>query len=87
MMGVNPWLDQVPHGELLKRQLEQDGVVLEEVEAVAGDLAAALEIDQVEHLADLDVVFGGEVEGAGRAHLAQLAAFAPRSRRWGRRGG
>ena len=39
------------------------------------DLAAGLEVDQVEGLAELDVVLGLEVEGAGRADLAELAAL------------
>ena len=74
MMGVNPAADQLPDRELLERQVQEHGVVLEEVEAVPGDLAAGLEVDQVERLAELDVVLGREVEGAGRADLAELAA-------------
>ena len=74
MMGVNPRVDQFSERELLERQVEQHGVVLEEVEAGPADLAAGLEVDQVEVLAELDVVLGLEVERAGRADLAELSA-------------
>ena len=40
----------------LQGQLQQHGVVLQEVEAVPGDLGARLEIDQVELFAQLDVI-------------------------------
>ena len=73
-MGVKPAVDQFSQGELLERQVEQDRVVLEEVEAGPADLAGGLEVDQVELLAELDVVLGLEVERAGRADLADLAA-------------
>ena len=72
--GRESRVDQFSQRELLKCQVEQDGVVLEEVEAGPADLAAGLEIDQVEVLAQLDVVLGLEVEHAGRADLAELAA-------------
>ena len=54
--------DQQVDGVALQGQVEQHGVVLEEVEAVAGDLRPGLEIDQVELLAQLDVVQRLEVE-------------------------
>ena len=73
--GREARVDQFSQGELLERQVEQDGVVLEEVEAGPADLAAGLEVDQVEVLAQLDVVLGLEVEDAGRADLADLAAL------------
>src|SRR5262249_51531779 len=60
---------------LLKRELEQNGVVLEEIEPVAGNLATRLEVEQVERLAELDVVHRLEVEGARRADAADLAAL------------
>ena len=87
MIGVNPRLDQLPDRELLEGQVEQHRVVLEEVEPVPGDLAAGLEVDQVERLAELDVVLGREVEGAGRADLAELAAVVLGRARPGRRDG
>ena len=74
MIGVNPAADQLPDRELLEGQVQQHGVVLEEVEAGAGDLAAGLEVDQVEGLAQLDVVLDREIERAGGADLAELAA-------------
>jgi hypothetical protein len=57
---------QLADGELLERQLQEDRVVLEEVESCARDLSAGLEVDQVEALADLDVILRLEVEGLGR---------------------
>ena len=54
--GREPGGDQFSDGELLECQVEQHGVVLEEVEAGPADLAAGLEVDQVEVLAQLDVV-------------------------------
>ena len=65
---------QLPDGELLEGHLQQDRVVLEEVEPGARDLAAGLEVDQVERLADLDVVLRLEVERPGGADLAELHA-------------
>ena len=38
------------------------------------DLAPGLEVDQVQRLAKLDVVFDWKIERAGSADLAQLAA-------------
>ncbi len=73
-IGREPVPDERPHGELLEGQVQQHGVVLEEVEPVPRDLAAGLEVDQVERLADLDVILGREVERARRADLAELAA-------------
>ena len=73
-MGVKPCLDQISERELLEGQVQQDGVVLEEVESGSADLAGGLEIDQVEILAQLDVVFGLEVERARSAGFADLAA-------------
>ncbi len=73
MIGREAAVDQLPHGELLEGQVEQHGVFLEEVETGAGDLAAGLEVDQVERLADLDVILGREVECLG-ADLADLAS-------------
>ena len=67
--------DELLDGELLERQVQEHGIVLEEVEAGPADLAARLEVDQVEVLAQRDVVLGLEVEGAGRADLADLAAL------------
>ena len=78
---------QLPHRELLERQVEEHRVVLEEVEAVPGDLAAALEVDQVEGLADRDVVSGREVEGRGACRPCGAPGSRPRSCRPGRRGG
>ena len=48
--------------ELHEAQLQQHGLVLEEVEAVAGDPGAGLEVDEVEPLHQLDVVEGLEIE-------------------------
>ena len=79
--------DQLPDGELLEGQVEQDRVVLEEVESRPADLAAGLEVDEVEVLPQGDVVLGLEVEGAGRADLAELAALVLRQPDRGRRGG
>ena len=72
--GSESRVDQFSERELLECQVEEDGVVLEEVEAGPADLAGGLEIDQVEVLAQLDVVLGLEVELAGRADFADLAA-------------
>jgi hypothetical protein len=55
----------------LERQLEQYRVVLQVVELLARDLCAGLEVEQVEHLAQGDVVPGSEVETRRLAHLAQ----------------
>src|SRR5207247_5572442 len=42
---------------------------------LARDFAAGLEVDEVQRLADLDVVFRLEVERAGRADTADLATL------------
>ena len=76
--GGKSGVDQFSDRELLERQIEQDGVVLEEVEAGAADLAAGLEIDQVEVLAELDVVLRLEVERAGRADSCGFRGCRPR---------
>ncbi len=47
---------------VLQGELEQHGLVLEEIEAVAGHLGAGFEVDQVEPLGQLDVVERFEVE-------------------------
>ena len=70
-----PGLDQRVERELLKRQVKQHGVVLEEVEPIPRDLAAGLEVDQIQGPADLDVVLGREVEGLRHSHPAQLLAL------------
>ena len=72
--GCKSGADQFPDRELLEGQVQEHRVVLEEVEARAGHLAAGLEVDQVEGLAELDVVLDREVEGARGADLAELAA-------------
>ena len=83
--GGKPGLHEVPDRELLESQVQEHGVVLEEVEAGAGDLAAGLEVDQVEGLAQLDVILDRKVERAGGADLAELAAIVlrPSDRRVG----
>ena len=73
-MGVNPASIRVSDGELLKCQLQQHRVVLEEIEAGARDLAAGLEVDQVEGFAELDMVLDRKIESAWSAYLAELAA-------------
>ena len=85
--GREPGRDQFSEGELLEGQVQEHGVVLEEIKAGAADLAAGLEVDQVEGLAELDVVLGREVERAGRADLAELAAVVLGLADWARRDG
>ena len=72
--GSEPGVDQFSQRELLQCQIEQNGVVLEEIESGPADLAGRLEIDQIQALAQLDVVFDLEIEHAWRADLAQLVA-------------
>ncbi len=55
------------HGEVDQRELELGADAGEEVEAAAGDLGAAVEVDRAEHPAELDVVARLEVELRGRA--------------------
>ena len=85
--GREPGSDQGSDRELLKCQLQEHGVVLEKVEAGARDLAAGLEVDQVEGLAELDMVLDREVESPRRADLAELAAVVLGDARRGRRDG
>ena len=73
-IGMNPRLRQLIDGELLKGHFQEDRVVLEEVEPGARDLAPGLEVDQVERLADLDVVLRLEVEIPRGADLAEFDA-------------
>src|SRR5262249_17076156 len=54
----------------------QDGIVLEEIEAGAGDLAAGFEVNQIQGLAQLDVILDREVECAWAPHSAKLPAVA-----------
>ena len=56
---------------LLQRQLQQHGLVLQEVKPVAGDAGAAFEIDEVVLLGELHVVEHGEAE---RPHVDVAAA-------------
>ena len=67
--------DERGHRELLQREIEEHGVVFEEVEPVARDFATAFEIDEVERLANLDVVFRLEVENARGADFAEFEAL------------
>ena len=70
----------------LQGQFQQHGLVLEEVEAVAGDLGAAFEVDQIELLGQLDVIERLEVElAAARACRGGLPGSPDRPRRAGRR--
>ena len=62
IVGVKPSLHQHVERVALQGQFQQHGVVLEEVEAVAGDAGPALEVDQVELLGQLDVVQRLEIE-------------------------
>ena len=62
IIGVKPSRDQQLDRVLLQRELQQHGFVLEEVEAVPGDAGAAFEVDQVELLAERDVVERWEAE-------------------------
>ncbi|MFY0530657.1 hypothetical protein [Nannocystis pusilla] len=50
-------------GEVLQREVEEYGLVLEVVELLAGDLGAGLEVDEVERLGDREVVARGEALG------------------------
>jgi len=52
-------------------QLQQSAVAGEEVEAGAGDLGAALHIDQTQGFAELQVILGLEVELTGGAHVLE----------------
>ncbi len=80
----------------LQRQLQQHGVVLEEVEAVPGHVGARLEIHQIELFGQLHVVQRLEVELRQRRLAAEqlqvrLVVHADRARRgargWGSAGG
>ena len=87
VMGVKPSAMQHVQGVALQGQFQQHGLVLEEVEAVPGHAGAALEVDQVELLAELDVVQRLEVELRQRASCRGTARGWPcRPRRPGRRG-
>ena len=56
IVGVKPSRHQQVERVLLQGQFQQHGFVLEKVKAVPGHLGAAFEIDQVELLAQLDVI-------------------------------
>ena len=58
--------------QLGERELQQRARAGEEVEARAGDLRAALDVDRAERLADLEVVADREVVGGHLADGAQL---------------
>ena len=67
---------------LLQRQLQQHGVVLQEVEAVAGDAGAAFEIDQVVLLGQLRRGRARESRTAGRRRCrGEAPCWRPRRRR------
>ncbi len=55
----------------LQGQFQQHGLVLEEVEAVAGDAGPALEIDQIELFGQLDVIQRLEIELRQRGLAAE----------------
>ena len=62
--GSESGLNQFPNSVLLQRQFQQDRVVAEKVEAVAGHASAAFKVNHVERFAELDVVLRWEVERA-----------------------
>ncbi len=68
-MGVKPSLDQHVERVAFQGQFQQHGVVLEEIESVAGDLGPPLEIEQSELFAQFDVIERLEIE-LGRCVLA-----------------
>ena len=87
VIGVKPSASKRPDGVLLQGQLQQHRLVLEEVEPVAGDPGTGLEVDQVELLAEFDVVQRLEVELGQRASCPWPVRDSPcRRRRSGRRG-
>ena len=65
--------DQFVDGELLQRQIEEHGLVLQEVEAVPRGACPALQVDQVELFAQLDVVARRKIEP--RRSLSAAAHF------------
>ncbi len=65
--------DQQLEGISLQRQFQQHGVVEQEIKAMAGDLGAPFEIEQLQPLAQRDVIQRFEVELRQRGlSLAQL---------------
>ena len=80
MIGVNPRRHELPDRELLEGQVQEHGVVLEEVEAVPGDLAAGSRSRSGR--APCRSRRGPSAvksKVAGRADLAELPARRPRS--------
>src|SRR5262249_36342836 len=65
--------DRALEREALERQIEQHGLAAQEVPLLAGDARAALEVEEVEPLADREVVARREVEAPRLAYAAQLA--------------
>ena len=71
--GREAFAQQHLQGVTRQGQFEQDGLVLEEIEAVAGHPGPRLEVDQAEPLAQLDVVQRLEIERRqGRLAAEQL---------------
>ena len=62
IVGVKPSRHQHVERVALQGQLQQHGVVLQEIEAVPGHVAPRLEIQQVELLAQLHVIERLEIE-------------------------
>ena len=76
--------DQRVHRVHLKRQVENDRLVLQEVEAGTGHTRTGLEVDQVELLAKLDVVQRLKIElgeRSGAAHQLQIVFIVDPDRR------
>ena len=61
--GVRPALDRLRHRHVDERELEQRADAGQVVEARAGDLRGALDVDRAEERAELDVVARLEVGG------------------------
>ena len=72
MTGVKPLPRGERHRVVDQRELEQGTDPGEVVEARAADLGAALDVDRAEHLAELDVVAGGEALGGEVARRADV---------------
>ena len=62
-------LDHDVHGIVLKSHLKQNCLVLQIVELGSADLGSCLEVDQIQFLAQLDMVQGLETEYRGLAHI------------------
>ena len=69
IIAVKPLLQRRAHGQVQQGELELGALTGEEVEAGAGDLRPALDVDRAEQLAELEVVARREALGGEVARL------------------